>query len=157
MTESNTPHSSPDDADRLIGRMVVDFARLESRIAHCVGCLAGPQNAGAPPTTVNTKTLKERLDIMRCMVAGRFSGQPKCKREFRSWYRKVNRLRARRNAIIHNCWEDEAVLSEPRIQALYPTMQAMDGSFPIDALREDIAYADELCERLAQWRRRWSV
>jgi hypothetical protein len=162
MTESTTPPHADDslwddEAIKLIGWMVVAFARLESRTAHCLGCLAGTHAANAPSATARSTRLKYKLDLMRCMVAGRFAGQPKCKREFRLWYRKVNKLRARRNAIIHNCWEDEAVLSEPSIQALYPTMLATDGTFPIDELREDIAFANELCEALAHWRRRWSV
>lgn len=92
---------------RTVGQLVCLYAELELAMRRFIDVLVDasglPQEPGAPARN----PFHPPLRVLKVLVPARYAHEPLKLRKFRRWRNRVNKLRKRRNLMIHGSWIDE--------------------------------------------------
>jgi hypothetical protein len=139
-------------ADELVGRLILSFSEIESTVESCLRQLTGGRLSGP---LVDRLVFKPRLDALRDVLALQQGQEPLRFNEFLPLYRRIGRLRSRRNAFVHGRWHARTARFHLSRCARGPFVERVEKQSNLAMLREELAQLDILVLLLLRWRERW--
>ncbi len=139
-----------------IGRMVFSLADIERGADRCFRQLIAADESDVLAPLVTKLALKQKLDTIFHMVPRRFADAPGCFDEFARWHGQTDRMRVRRNDLVHGCWHAESErleLSESSRGAL--ARHAGQRAYNVAMLRREAERAERLRDTFGLWREQW--
>lgn len=97
------------------------------------------------------------MDALREAIARRHAGEAECLREFNAWYAAMDRIRAKRNAFIHDGWvfnyyEQEVINRAPGLPGSITRKQTR---YSLPALEQELTGTEAAARQFIELRRRW--
>ncbi len=154
---------APDDvtspyfaASMHIGRMVFALADIERGAGLCFRQLIATDEFDVLTPLVSKLALKQKLDTIFHMVPRRFADAPGCIDEFTRWHGQADRMRVRRNDLVHGCWDSASArleLSNSARGAL--ARHPGERAYNVAMLRGEAERAEALRDTFKRWRDDW--
>ena len=139
-------------ADELVGRLILSFSEIESTVESCLRQLTGGRLSGP---LVDRLVFKPRLDALRDVLALQQGEEPLRFTEFLPLYRRIDRLRSRRNAFVHGRWHAKTARVHLSRRTRGPFAERVERQSNLAMLREELAQLDALALLLQRWYERW--
>jgi hypothetical protein len=127
--------ASPDNTERqaVIGQVMEASARMEAALEGCIrACLAMPRPEMLAPL-LQKQTFRQQVEILEHTAALLFERLHPTYIAFRRWLRRLERLRRRRNALVHVLLRRDANLAD------------------VGQLRAEVLRLEEECEAADGW------
>ncbi len=129
---SDSPSTPRLRASELIGQIALTFSLLEDDIDACLHALIA-SDASTTRYLLEKLGFREKLDTVHRALSGKFSGDRDRLVELHRWRRRADRIRTRRNGVVHGSWdEDNQSIQADRSDRLFNMHEL---SAELDALR----------------------
>ena len=129
MPDSSTPHLR---ASELIGQIALTFSILEDDIDACLQAMIA-SDASIAQYVLDKLGFREKLDTVHRALSGHHAGNRERLAELHRWRRRADRIRARRNGVVHGLWEEDSQsIRADRSERLFNVHEL---SAELDALR----------------------
>lgn len=108
---------------------------------------------------VERLSFKSKIDALIEIIEIKFNPNPECISEFKSWHRKLDKFRVKRNSFIHGRWE---FLTKD--QPIVNTAQGINGSnkhkethYEVSELKQELLSIERISEEFYALRRKWHI
>lgn len=160
-SESVTPRVATldDSASAVVGKIVFAFSRFEFNLGLCLRYVASAGDATLLNPLVDRLSFKSKLDALIEVIELRFSSNPECVAAFRSWHKKMDCLRSRRNSFVHGRWSVNERLGEVvNVSPGMPTTESKPESrYSLADLQLQLTEIEEAISLFSQLRTQWHI
>ena len=142
-----------------IGKVILAFSNLELNVNLCLQWAVNANDFHAVNPLVERLSFKNKIDALVEIVAIKFSSSQECVSDFRSWHKKMDKLRTKRNSFIHGRWgfaylNEEIVNVAPGMIGPEPLKETR---YSVKNLEKELHALEEVSNELNKIREKWRV
>ncbi|WP_428818662.1 hypothetical protein [Microbulbifer sp. MCCC 1A16149] len=142
-----------------IGKLILAFSSLELNVNLCLQWAVNAKDFHAVNPLVERLSFKSKIDALVEIVAIKFPSNQECVSDFRSWHKKMDKLRTKRNSFIHGRWayahiNEEIVNVAPGMIGPEPLKETR---YSVKGLEKELHALEEVLNELNEIRERWRV
>jgi len=160
MSTANQPPDQYDlesSAEAVVGKIVFAFSRFEFNLGLCLRSAVSGSNVDLVNPLVERLSFKHKLDALMEVVELQFATSAEFLDEFKRWHRRMDVLRAKRNAFVHGRWHVHAFAQQiinvaPGMPGAVPQRESR---FTLDELRHEFAEIERAIVSFYELRERW--
>ena len=146
-------------AAEIIGRIVLEFSGLELSLNLCLQWAVNAKDFHAVNPLVERLSFKNKTDALVEIVEIKFPSSPDCVSDFKSWHKKVDKFRSKRNSFIHGRWgygyaSEEIINVSPGMIGPGPSKEKR---YSVESLNAELNALKEISKELNAIRERWRV
>jgi hypothetical protein len=156
---SQPTHSGSDfeaAAAGIVGLIVFEMSLIETNIGLLIRSAVEATSPKSVDPLIDRLTLKAKLDALKELVESRQPNDADVLANFRKWHVRADKLRAKRNTLVHGRWH---MKSNPlEIVNIAPGMSSTDAQqtrYSLDALREELLEAEAVSKTLSRLGHTW--
>jgi hypothetical protein len=139
-----------------MGRMVFSLADIERGADLCFRQLIATDESDVLTPLVTKLALKQKLDTSFHRVPRRFADVPGCIDEFARWHGQADRMRVRRNDLVHGCWHAASERLELSVSSRGALARhAGERAYNVAMLCREAKWAERLRDTFGLWREQW--
>ncbi len=95
-------------AATVLGRIIFEFSRLDMNLGLTLVWAHEGSNLEELTSKIVDYSFHKKLDCLRDLSLGKYSGNPRAKRAYADWLELADKIRSQRNDLIHGRWGVEA-------------------------------------------------
>jgi len=140
----------------LIGSLIVVYSRLDVNVALYVAVRKGPQAWPDEIVKLENTSFRDKLAlVIDAAIRGR-SVTTKCVADWTAWLERADRLRRRRNDLVHGRWAiQESQNLVCHAVGLPGSVNQVAASFTLDQLAAEVSEAELVADRFAELSDKW--
>jgi hypothetical protein len=143
-------------AAALVGRMMFTISRLELNLGLCLSHWIGGRDPHLVNPLIERLSFKGKLDALKDLVEMRIPGDSQCALEFQKWFKRVDRLRSKRNVMVHGRWvalprSGQIVNVAPKLPTDKPVRERR---YSLSGLTKEAEEAESITNEFHRWRER---
>ncbi len=146
-------------AAEIIGRTIFEFSSLETNVNLCLQWAVNAKDFHTVNPLVERLSFKSKTDALVEIVEIKFPSYSDCVNDFKSWHKKVDKFRSKRNSFIHGRWGYGYLKNE-----IFNVSSGMIGPKPnkeqrysVESLAEELNVMKEISKELCAIRQKWHV
>lgn len=143
----------------IIGRIVREFSNLEFDVNLCIQWAVNAKDFHAINPLVERLSFKQKVDALVDIVEIRFSTTAECVGDFKTWYKKVDKFRSKRNSFIHGGWGFAPATEE--IINVAPGMISFEARkeqrYSVESLTQELNTLKDISKEFTELRKKWKV
>lgn len=142
-----------------IGKLVFAFSQLEENINLSLQWLVKAQDFYTVNPLVERLSFKSKIDALLDIVEIKFKDEPHCISEFKTWHKKIDSFRIKRNSFIHGSWGFTGIGDNVQAVNISPGMSGpkkkKETRYYVSELNKELIKLDELSNEFRRIRKKW--
>ncbi len=145
-------------ASEYVGKIVFAFSRLELELNFCLQWAVHAKEFYTVNPLVDRLSFKNKTDALIEIIEIKFISSPECISEFKSWHRKIDKYRIKRNSFIHGRWgffnHQEVVNVAP---GTIGSNERKETRYDILALKQELEAIEAISNEFNNIRQKWHI
>lgn len=140
----------------LIGKLVVVYSRLDVNLALYVAGRKGPQAWSDEIIRLENTSFRDKLAVVIEAATRERGAHPQCVADWTEWLSKADRLRRRRNDLVHGRWAVQE--SQSRVchaVGLPGSLNQVAARFTLEELAAEVSEAESVAYRFGELSSKW--
>lgn len=146
-------------ASENVGKIIFAFSYLELNINLCLQSAVCARDFHTVNPLVERLSFKSKIDALIEIIEIKYSSSPECISDFKSWHRKLDKFRVKRNSFIHGRWSFPHVGQE--IVNVAPGMigphSLKEKRYGVSDLKKELLAIEGISKELHNIRDKWHV
>jgi hypothetical protein len=145
-------------AATLLGRMLIEFSRLDTELGLCAAWVGKGQRLDELNPSLDTMNFYGRLKFVRYHVAAAFDSSGAAYLAYSNWLDRADRMRSIRNELVHGRWGVNAVDEEiVNVIGLPTSPNQRCVKYTVSQLTQLVESLVALCRELGSLREVWPL
>ena len=145
-------------AHALVGRLVMAYSRLDVNLALHVASWRGNELRKETLASLENTSFKIKLDLVIPAVRQEYGDNPECIAGWQEWLQEADKLRCKRNDLIHGRWGiDERRAVVINIIGLPGLPAQTEIAYTLDELTDEVERANWVSNQFWKLKLRWPV
>ena len=145
-------------ASEHIGKIIFEFSNLEHNINLCLQWIVQAQDFHTVNPLIERLSFKNKIDALIDIIEIKFSSNPECISEFKSWHSNLDKIRIKRNSFIHGNWGET---NNKQIVNVSPAMMGSikrnEDFYTISNLNNEILSIQLISKEFRRLRKKWHL
>ena len=146
-------------ASENVGKIIFAFSQLEVNINFCLQRAVSAKDYHTVNPLVERLSFKSKIDALIEIIVIKFSSNTECISDFKSWHRKLDKFRVKRNSFIHGRWG--FLHNTQKIVNIAPGMigtnSLKEKHYGVDDLRKELLAIEDISKEFHKIREKWHV
>ena len=142
-----------------IGKIVFKFSQLELNINLCLQWIVRAEDFHTVNPLVERLSFKSKIDALIDIIEIKFNSSPVCIAEFKTWHRRLDKFRVKRNSFIHGRWgflhnQQQAVNVAP---GMIGPNKLKETFYGISELKQELLDIENISHEFHELREKWHI